>query len=671
MKTGLEGAPITYTVQKELLRQAYRHQPGSIMVAIAAATGVSLLAHHAGLPSIWIWFAFMAIMSLIRMFAHLRFVRLGLMRCEDPVPDAWRIWIAVTQVASGVLWGLLAVVWSTQMHGEVRYATLIVLSALAGGATGVLAPLRTPARLFIGLVLLPPAVIFFLQPPTDPVLGFLAVVFFCVMIFAHHNNHLAMREALLLRAENSGLIDRLVRRTRESEALNHNLEEIVLARTSALEQMSQTDTLTGLPNRRWLLRELEARRGGEEPLVVMLLDLVRFKQINNRLGHEAGDIVLSAVAERIRVVLAPGQAVARWGGDEFVLLTFGADMGAKQLLQSIRKSLAVPIEVCGELQQIDIRAGVAVEGLHGDSGSELLGAADLALTELKRLGRGYFLFYRKELASRQRRRMDLAFDVLSAGDNNELRLAYQPVVSVKDGRVESLEALLRWSHPRFGNVPPEEFIPLVEESAAINTLGAWVLNRACSDAMRWQAGEGRLPGVAVNVSVIQLRDPLFVQRVADILSQTGLPPSRLDLEVTETVFEPDNAERISLSLAALSAMGIHIHVDDFGTGYSSLSRLHALPIDAIKIDRSFVAGLDTGATAIIEGAILIARRFGLTTIAEGVETLSQAAALHRLGVDRLQGYFICHPQAAARLMPVAPDWLELPGSLLVGAPQEN
>lgn len=658
MRTRSEDAPLTHTVQKELLRQAYRHQPGSILVAVTAATGVSLLAHQAGLASIWLWFAFMLIMSLIRMLAHVRFLQQGLMHSEEVIPDAWRTWISASQIASGLLWGLLAVVWSTQMHGEVRYATLIVLSALAGGATGVLAPLGAPARIFIGLVLLPPAAIFFLDTPADPVLGFLAVVFFCVMIFAHHNNHLAMQQALLLRAENGELIENLVRRTRESEALNHNLEEMVRARTSALEKMAQTDTLTGLPNRRWLLSELESRLGSTEPLVVMLLDLVRFKQINNRLGHEAGDIVLTAVAERIRQALAPDQAVARWGGDEFVLLSFGADMGAKQLLQSIRKSLAVPIEVCGELQQIDIRAGVAVEGLHGESGSELLGAADLALTELKRLARGYFLFYRKELASRQRRRMDLAFDVLSAGDSNELRLAYQPIVSVKDGEVEALEALLRWEHPRFGNVPPDEFIPLVEESAAINTLGAWVLNRACSDAMRWGVDRGA-PGVAVNVSVIQLRDPLFVQRVADVLLLTGLPPSRLDLEVTETVFEPDNAERISLSLAALSAMGIRIHVDDFGTGYSSLSRLHALPIDAIKIDRSFVAGLDTGATAIIEGAILIARRFGLTTIAEGVETLSQAAALHRLGVDRLQGYYICHPQATARLAPVAPDWLDV------------
>jgi len=660
MNTTPDNAPLTHSIDTALLREAYRQQPALILVGIGAAAGVVVFGVREGMNSIWIWFGLVVVLNAARLVMQSAFVRAGLMRMSTAeIPEVWRYRITVGQIASGVLWALLTLVWVVRMQDEARYAALIVLSALAGGATGVLAPMRYTATVFISLLLLPASAVFLFAEPLQPVLGFLGLVFLGAMLFCHHHTHRALRESLRLRAENAALVSSLRRRTLEGEVLNQGLEEKIRLRTEALERMAETDILTGLPNRRWLLRELDARLHGDRSVAVMLLDLVRFKQVNSRLGHEAGDVVLNTIAQRICALPGCDHALVRWGGNEFVLLASDGAVGARQALQNVRKALVEPVDVCGEPQQVDLRAGVAVEGLHGDTGAELLAAADLALAELKRAGRGYFLFYRSELAARQRRRLDLAFDIQRAGKQNELNMVYQPIVSARDGHVETLEALLRWNHPRFGNVPPDEFIPLVEDSAVINTLGDWVLERACSDAASWNGGD-RAPRVGVNVSVIQLRDPHFVQRVAAVLSQTGLPSSRLDLEVTESVFEPLNAERVSLALAALSAMGVRIHVDDFGTGYSSLSRLHGLPIDAIKIDRSFVAGLDTGATAIIEGAILIARRFGLNTIAEGVETLSQATLLHRLGVDCFQGYFIARPQSIARLAPVAPDWLDEP-----------
>lgn len=663
MKRKPESTRRLRSVRTGLLREAYRHQPFGIPVALVTAFGIALLGFRDGVEGLWLWFGLILLLGLVRLAGCASFIHAGLMHADvDEIPAAWRYGMVAGQIASGMLWALLVLVWIVQMHEEARYASLVVLSALAGGATGVLAPLDHSARIFISLLLLPLSAVFLLADHVSLMLAFLALFFWVMMLFAHGNNHRALRDSLRLGAENADLVHSLRLHTREIEALNLGLEEKVRIRTEALERVAETDILTKLPNRRWLLRELDSRLGSGEPLAVLLLDLVRFKQINNRLGHEAGDQVLRGVADRICTVLDDDQALVRWGGDEFILLAGGAGMGARQVLQNVRKALAEPVDVCSEPQQIDLRVGVAVEGMHGETAAELLGAADLALAELKRVGRGYFLFYRNELASRQRRRLDLAFDIQRAGEQNELHLVYQPIVSALDGRVQTLEALLRWDHPRFGSVPPDEFIPLVEDSAVINALGDWVLRRACSDAMCW-SGDGPAPGVAVNVSVIQLRDPLFVQRVSDVLGQTGLPSARLDLEVTESVFEPHNAERVSLALAALSAMGIRIHVDDFGTGYSSLSRLHELPIDAIKIDRSFVAGLDAGASAIIEGAILIARRFGLNTIAEGVETLSQAVILNGLGVDCFQGYFIAGPQAVARLAPVTPDWLETAVSL--------
>lgn len=657
MNDSPQAVPLSRAIRNGLLRQAYRHQPGSILVSVSTALGIAILASRDGLSDIWAWFAAMLLVAFGRMLVQFAFLRYAPIRGEaGDVAPVWQRLVVAGQLLSGLMWAIMPPLWLLRMQSDTRYATLIVLSALAGGATGVLAPLPVAGRIFIALVLLPSTVMFYFTTPPQPVLALLALVFLVVMIFGLRNNYLALRESLRLRAENADLVDSLRQRSRETEELNQRLEEKVLARTAELARMAGTDMLTGLPNRRRLMEELEARIAGDEPLGVLLVDLVRFKLINNRLGHEAGDEVLVAVAERLRAALASDQFLARWGGDEFIVLVPGGAMGARQALQMLRKALVMPVRASGELQVINFYAGVAIEGQHGNVGSDLLSAADLALTELKRLGRGYFLFYRGELAMRQRRRLDLAFDVLQAGERKELYLVYQPIVLARNGRVDSLEAMLRWQHPRFGNVPPDEFVPLVEESAAINSLGLWVLRRACTDARQW--AEDVVPRVAVNVSVIQLRDPLFVQNVTEVLGQTGLAPSRLDIEVTESVFEPANAERVSLTLAALSAMGIRIHVDDFGTGYSSLSRLHALPIDAIKIDRSFVAGLDTGAAPVIEGAILIARRFGLATVAEGVETLSQAIALHRLGVDCFQGYFISHPKVEPRLAPVAPDWLE-------------
>ncbi|MDQ7988345.1 MAG: bifunctional diguanylate cyclase/phosphodiesterase [Candidatus Dactylopiibacterium sp.] len=649
----------------ELLRQAYRQQPGSIVVACITALGVSAIVSQHGV-AIWLWFAAMLATSILRFFNQASFVSHGLLTAPA-LPPEWRWRIEAGQLASALLWAGLAIFWLPRLDDEGRYVTLIVLSALAAGATSVLAPLKGMGRVFIVLMLVPGAAVMLTAEPARPELAALALLFLGVMFFSHHNNHRILLTSLALRIERAELVERLVARAHEVETLNAGLEEKVHLRTLALEQMAESDALTGLLNRRGLRRRLEARLEAQpEPrpdeasgVAVLLFDLAHFKLINNRLGYAAGDEVLCHVAQRVRAALPPDADFSRWGGNEFVVVMGGATAGARLAWQIVRKTLLAEITVSGEPHLVSARAGSAVQGLHGQTAADLLDAADLALTELKRHGRGSFLFYRDELAPQQRRRLDLAFEIQQAGERGELHLLYQPIVAAASGRVETLEALLRWRHPRFGMVPPDEFIPIVEESAAINRLGLWVLREACREAAGWPAdGLHPAPRVAVNVSVLQLCDADFPQHVAEVLRETGLSPLRLDIEVTESVFEPANVERVSLTLSRLCTMDLRVHVDDFGTGYSSLSRLHALPINAIKIDRSFVAGLDNGSTAIIEGAILIARRFGLQTIAEGVETLSQARALHRLGVDAFQGYFILKPEARARLQPVSPDWLE-------------
>ncbi len=286
---------------------------------------------------------------------------------------------------------------------------------------------------------------------------------------------------------------------------------------------------------------------------------------------------------------------------------------------------------------------------------------------MKRTGRGQIRFYHRTLSESQRRRLELSLGLKSAMAEGSLGVAYQPVVDAASGAVASLEALLRWRHPALGPIAPDEFIPIAEESDRIVEVGAWVLRRACLDAMTWTDDDGLAPRVAVNVSVRQLLSPGFEHVVATALEDSGLPGDRLEVEVTESVFDPRHTAVTLDSLLRLRALGVRIHVDDFGAGYSSLSRLHEFPIDVIKVDRSFTGNLDGAGRAIFEGAIVIARRFGLGVVAEGVETEAQARELCALGVDALQGYWLGAPDLAPRTRAVAPTWL--PDARLGARPQ--
>ncbi len=353
-------------------------------------------------------------------------------------------------------------------------------------------------------------------------------------------------------------------------------------------------------------------------------------------------------------------AVARWGGDEFVvtipLPADDADRGMR-LAMNLRERITAPLTVEGELLNVGVSIGVARFPRDGNSASELIRAADLAAAEVKRSNRGHILVYHDLLSRVQKRRLDISLALRDAVIDGSLHLVYQPIVDAASGRVVALEALLRWEHAVLGSVRPEEFIQIAEESDRIVELGEWVLKRACTDAMVWGNGPDA-PAVAVNVSLRQLLTSGFVETVLEALKTAGLPAARLDLEVTESVFGEQHLLPALEALVRLRKLGARVHVDDFGTGYSSLSRLHEFPLDALKIDRSFVHAIHGHGRAIIEGAILIARRFGLRVIAEGVESVEQAAVLHALGVDQLQGHMLAKPDEAPHVARIEPHWLD-------------
>lgn len=650
-------------IASELLQLAYRNNRSSVLVNLAATFGVAFEFSGAGRVWPWLWFGAVLCISLIRLALDLSFSR------QFPpgstlslaVRRRWQRAYEIGLVAGASMWVLL--VW-TQLDSqgiEGKFVLIIVVSALAGGATGVLAPLRGVGRIYIGLMLVPACIKLFLLDRPEPVLGVLGLIFFVVMLVGHNNNHKIVRRSLELQEDNAELVAQLTEHNHAVQELNASLEKRVAERTAALQSMANRDALTGLYNRRGLQRWMDdwLAQPSSAGIAVLFLDLDRFKQINDGLGHDLGDRVLQEIARRFEMRLPDDVAVARWGGDEFVVtIPLPADDGDRgmRLAMNLRERITAPLTVEGELLHVGVSIGIARYPRDGKSPSDLISAADLAAAEVKRAGRGQIMMYHDLLSRVQKRRLEISLALRDAVIDGSLRLAYQPIIDAATGRVVALEALLRWEHAVLGSVRPEEFIPIAEESDRIVEIGEWVLKRACTDAMVWGTGADA-PAVAVNVSLRQLLTGGFAETVQEALQSTGLPPARLDLEVTESVFSEQHMAPALESLVRLRKEGVRVHVDDFGTGYSSLSRLHEFPLDALKIDRSFVHAIHGHGRAIIEGAALIARRFGLRMIAEGVENAEQAAVLHALGVEYLQGNALGPAGEAPHTVALDPTWL--------------
>jgi diguanylate cyclase (GGDEF)-like protein len=428
-----------------------------------------------------------------------------------------------------------------------------------------------------------------------------------------------------------------------------------VAAQQRLEHQALHDPLTGLPNRTLLLDRIgqalqrHAQVGGQ--IGVLFADLDRFKLVNDGLGHSAGDRLLAAVAQRMRGALRPSDTVARLGGDEFAVLCepLGAEADATAVAERLLAALSAPLSIDGTEVVISASIGATV-GRPGDSPEALVRDADLAMYRAKSLGRNRAAVYDDGLQQAAQDRLHINTALRHALPRDELRLSYQPEVDLRSGRVVLVEALMRWDHPTLGTVPPSVFIPLAEESGLIAGLGEWALRGACATAAGWTAAGGTAPAVAVNLSPRQLGQPDLCGTVADALRASGLPAEQLWLEVTESAVMHEPGVAVA-TLERLKALGVRIAMDDFGTGYSSLAQLKAFPLDALKIDRSFVSGLgdDIQDYSIVAATIELARALELVSIAEGVETAQQLDALRRLGCDIAQGYYWSRPVPAPTL----------------------
>ena len=413
-----------------------------------------------------------------------------------------------------------------------------------------------------------------------------------------------------------------------------------------IEYLAHHDALTELPNRVQfndrLQHDLACAARAQSSLAVLCLDMDRFKDVNDSMGHASGDELLKNVARRLAGIVRETDTVARLSGDEFAIVQVGCNQpdSAQRLATRIRDAMAEPFVLEGGATIVGMSIGVAVYPDDGDSAAILLRNADMALYRAKAEGRNTYRFFEPDMDKAMRERRELERDLRSSVENRELYLQYQPLAETQSGLVVGFEALVRWRHPVRGQLPPNDFIGIAEECGFITQLGQWVLREACREAARWTAPLR----IAINLSPIQFQHGNLTQDVAAILAETGLAPERLELEITEGVLLADKANAID-TLTALKQLGVRIAMDDFGTGYSSLSYLQSFPFDKIKIDRSFVAGLqgNDDARAIVKAVIGLSHALNLPVVAEGVENDYQLELLRSELCTEVQGYLIGRP----------------------------
>lgn len=482
------------------------------------------------------------------------------------------------------------------------------------------------------------------------------VLYLIQLLIVSYAQGILQTQDTALRAANRELDARVEARTSELANINQHLEAEVLERRTAearLAHLAHHDTLTNLPNRlqftEHLQRSVSKAARGPHKLALLFIDLDRFKEVNDTLGHAVGDELLIEMSHRLAGQLRSGDLLARLGGDEFVCIleNIHNQQDASRVADKLIAHIAEPVTIRDLDLAISASIGISLYPSDGIDADNLLRAADTAMYQAKKLGRNNYHFYTPEMTLYAQERAQLERLLRRAIENNELEVHYQiKMTAGEPHRPCGAEALACWNSPELGRVSPVKFIPIAEETGFIVTLGEWVLRSACRQMAAWRASGIHIPRIAVNLSVRQLERSDILEVVRSALAESGLPAESLELEITESVIM--NTEDAVEVLQRLRDLGVKLAVDDFGTGYSSLAYLKLLPISTLKIDRSFVIGIGNNANdeSIIQAVIGMAQSMNLSTVAEGVETAEQLAFLHASGCDEIQGYFFGKPQAA-------------------------
>jgi diguanylate cyclase (GGDEF)-like protein len=443
-------------------------------------------------------------------------------------------------------------------------------------------------------------------------------------------------------------------RNRTDEELNRRESELAFLATH--------DALTGLPNRALILdrtgQMLARSRRAQTPAAALFIDLDNFKEINDTFGHAAGDELLKAVAARLDGVTREADALGRLSGDEFVVISEEISLaaGPELIAERLLDSLSHPFQVGAEKARVSVRASIGIALAEGTTAEDLLRNADIAMYQAKWEGRSRYAVYEAGMQERMRKRLELEMDLAEALDREEFFLVYQPTVDLSSMRPTGVEALLRWRHPSRGVLQPDGFIPLLEDTGLITQVGRWVLERGCVQCASWRDA-GHPVTIAVNASARQLDSDQIIADVEDALAASGLEPEALTLEVTETTLMR-NAEETARRLAAIKRLGVRIAIDDFGTGYSSLAHLQRFPVDALKIDRSFISGLRANpeGETLIHSLVQLGKALAIETFAEGIEQPHELSLLREQACDSGQGFLFAHPLDAEEADAFLREW---------------
>ncbi|MDO6506577.1 EAL domain-containing protein [Colwellia sp. 4_MG-2023] len=537
---------------------------------------------------------------------------------------------------TAIMWSIYLVYMTIYNNGIELTTSIIAVGSMAGGSATVLSGHKKTA-LFYSFILLAPGSLGLIVSDIFAlkILGILGFSFCIVMILISKKSADFTLNTIMLKNENLALIQ--------------EMEEKVKQRTQKIYELSNLDPLTGLYNRAAFLSHLKAiieqssKKSAEHPqknIALLFIDLDNFKNINDSIGHKAGDQILRETSGRLKQENLNNALVCRWGGDEFLIAlpNTGEESAIKQSLQLI-KELSAPHCIDNSILTVGATIGIALYPDHATTEDNLIQSADMAMYFQKKKARSTVGVFSEQMEKLYSHELYLKNELTKAIDNQQLRLVFQPLVLSSNHHIFAFEALLRWQ-VKGENITPDEFIPIAEQYGLIHEIGAWVLQHACMEASRW---ERKLQlAISVNVSVIQFKDDNFINIVENALSTSKLPAELLHIEITESVFSADTNSILN-QIKRLQALGIKVSIDDFGTGYSSLSVMQDLAVNTVKIDRSFVNNLNGNGHAIISAVMDIASSLNFLVVAEGVETEEQAQELTKLGVHFLQGFYFSKP----------------------------
>ncbi|USD68182.1 EAL domain-containing protein [Vibrio sp. SCSIO 43136] len=619
----------------ESTRLLYANTVSGLAISFIASTALVFGFDGQGDEGKVIWWALMMVLLLVRSIDAFRYHRSSLDEQFVNI-DSNRVRFCVGVAVTAVMWSGYAVTFYPFTSVIELTSTIVLMSAMAGGAANILSGSKRTAMFYSAVLIIPLSlVLMFSQAEYYVTLGVLGVLFAVVMIMSSAKSATFTEQAISLRFENTELLEKMEQRVEE--------------RTEKIYRLSSIDPMTNFLNRKAFFSTVATKIAAHsnEKFVLFFIDLDGFKQVNDSLGHEVGDIVIRETSHRISELCPDPNNKCRWGGDEFLIIKKISDgYDPNDFATQVIEQVSRPHIAKNFRASVGATIGIALYPEHGDDLDTLIQSADMAMYQQKRMRKGLPRIFDQSLRNQVVREHRLSELLVQAIEQDDLRMVYQPIVKATTREVVSLEALIRWN-VNGEEISATELIDIAEQYGLISKIGLWVVERACSQGKDFITRDPKLT-ISINVSVSQLLDRQFVDNIKCVLERVNFPANALNIEITESVFAHDK-QAFLRAISALQKLDIRISIDDFGTGYSSLSSMLDIGVDIVKIDKSFIHNMDERGVSIIDAVVQMASSLNFLVVAEGVETKEQADQLSAIGISYLQGDYFTKPIEASNV----------------------